>query len=113
LQSHAAAIARRVTEARERAGMTKTALAETLGLAKQSYAPYEPGVTPFSVDQLFVLSRVLNRSVEWLLGLDTGLTEAEDELLACFRNTDDSGQNAVLSVARSMARERPRPDSGS
>lgn len=103
-----AKITARVIDARKKAELDRRDLADALVLDLNSYGHYERGRYAFTIDQLFILSRVLNRSVPWLLGLDTGLTEAEDELLTCFRNTDDSGQNAVLSVARSMARDRPR-----
>lgn len=100
-------IAQRVREAREAAGLSQEETGRAIGLSVVGYGHYDRGRQPFTVEMLFELSPVLNHSVEWFLGLDTGLTEEEDELLACFRGTEESGRQAVLAVARAMAREHP------
>jgi transcriptional regulator with XRE-family HTH domain len=78
-------IARRVRETRERSGFSQEYLGSKLGLSKVGYGHYERGTHSFSVDQLFQLSRILGRSVEYFLGLDCQLTPDEDELLSAFR----------------------------
>ncbi len=79
------AITARVIAAREKAGLDRKDLAEALSLDQNSYGHYERGRYAFTVDQLFTLSRTLNRPVEWFLGLETGLSEDEEELVFHWR----------------------------
>ncbi|NLD44872.1 MAG: helix-turn-helix transcriptional regulator [Chloroflexi bacterium] len=101
-------IIKRVISARMAAGLSRRDVADALGLGEASYGHYERGRYAFTVEQVMILSRVLMRSVPWLLGLEAPHDATEDELLTCYRRTTDSGRNAILSVARSMAREQPR-----
>jgi transcriptional regulator with XRE-family HTH domain len=78
-------ITERVMEARQAAGLSRREVGDALSLGEQSYGHYERGRYAFTVDQIFALSRVLGRSVEWLLGLDTSHSAEEDELLTRFR----------------------------
>jgi transcriptional regulator with XRE-family HTH domain len=80
--------------------------AQALGLSYHGYAHYERGVYAFTIDQLFTLSRVLGRSVEHFLGLETGLTDLEDELLALFRTVPASSQPLVVELVRAF---KPKP----
>jgi transcriptional regulator with XRE-family HTH domain len=75
----------RIVAARRAAGLSQEALGDALGLSKAGYGHYERGAVAFGVRQLFQLSDLLHRSVAWFLGLETGLTEEEDRLLALFR----------------------------
>lgn len=101
-------ITRRVRQARIDRGLTLKMVGEQLGLSEVGYGHYERGARPFGVEHLFRLSRVLGRSVEHFLGLDTGLTEEEDELLTLYQQSTEAGRHAILSVARTMAQEARR-----
>jgi len=106
-------IGKRLKHARDRAGLSQQKVADRIGLSDVGYGGFERADRQISIEYLFALSEILGQSVSWLLGLDTGLTTEEDELLTCFRTTNDPGREAILTVARSMAREHPRPGSGS
>ena len=98
------AIVERVKERRRQQGLSQEDLAAALGLSKAGFGHYDRGTQPYSVDQLFSLSRVLGCSVAWLLGLDTTLTPAEDALLAAFRNApDDKRREIMLDTVRRLA----------
>ena len=100
------AIAERVARARKLAGLTHKAVGEALSLSESGYGHYERGRQPFTIDQLFQLSRILGRSVEYLLGLDTGLTPDEDELLTAYRAiASDEIKCFVLDAARSAPKK--------
>ena len=97
-------VTRRVAEARQAEGLTKTEFAARLGLSKQAYNGYEKGETVFSVVQLFRVSEILNRPVTYFLGLDSGLTSDEEQLLAIYRKGRRRGMgDAILRVSRALA----------
>ena len=81
-------IGRKLQQARVRAGLSKTELAERLGIAKQSYNDYEPGSIKFRVEQVEEFSRALGRPVEWFLGIDTDLSEDEAQVLHLWRQIE-------------------------
>jgi transcriptional regulator with XRE-family HTH domain len=79
------AIGLRVRAAREATGLSQEDLGRRLGLTKGGYGQYERGLHPFTADQLFQLAGLLNRSVPYFMGLETGLTPDEDRLVALYR----------------------------
>jgi len=93
-----AAITRRVTEARQKAQLTHKEVGEALSLSETGYGHYERFRQPFTIEQLFQLSRILGRSVEWFLGLDNDLTPEEDHLLALYRNASDDRQGIISQI---------------
>jgi transcriptional regulator with XRE-family HTH domain len=101
-------IADRVARAREELHLTKVDLAEQLGLSKQGYTPYEQGRTPFTVEQLLLLSRILQRRVEWLLGLESDLAEDEERLLGAYRSMGEERRRLTLEYVEFMARAEKR-----
>jgi hypothetical protein len=55
------------------------------------------------LEDLFRLARILGRPVEYFLGLDTGLTADEGQLLAHYRGASDAEARAmILRLVRSM-----------
>src|SRR5512142_816129 len=97
------AITERVIRAREAAGLQKQELGQKLGLSGSGYSPYENFRYAFSVDQLFELSRILKRSVEYFLGIETGLTADEDELLATYRSVPFAeGRQMILRLVKAV-----------
>ena len=100
------AITRRIGAAREAARLTKTEFAGRLGLSKQAYNPYEKGDTPFTVQQLFRAADVLNLPITHFLGVDTGLSIEEEQLLELYRKGDAQGLGpTILRVTRALAGE--------
>ena len=104
----------RVTRARAEAGLTHKEVGTLLSLSETGYGHYERKRQPFTVDQLFQLSRILNRSVEWLLGLESNLTDKEDRLVTAYRTiTSDRIKAMLLRSAEDMARDELEYTGGS
>lgn len=70
-------ITNRVIHAREEAGMSKTELAERLGLSASGYSLYENYKGTFTVEQLFQLSRILGHSTLDMVRQYVALAEAD------------------------------------
>ena len=86
-----------------RQAATQDAVGECLGLSEVGYGHYDRARQPFTVEQLFKLSRLLGRSVEHFLGLNNGLTAEEDRLLAMFRSLGhDSARAEVVILLRTF-----------
>jgi transcriptional regulator with XRE-family HTH domain len=58
----------RIAEARKAAGLTQVQLAEALGIAQQTMAHYEGGVSRIAVAMLPTVAKVLGVSIEDLVG---------------------------------------------
>lgn len=91
----------RLTQVRLERGMEKQDIAEMLSLTAGGYSPYESGVRPYTIAQVFTLARALGKPVEYFLGLDSDLTEDEREALFLYRL---SPQKALaIQVLRALA----------
>jgi transcriptional regulator with XRE-family HTH domain len=100
------AITERVIRAREESGLQKTELAEKIGLSKSGYHHYEKFEAPFTVAQIFQISRILGRSVGFFLGIDCGLTPDEDELLTAYRNIkSEPGREFILRIVKEAPKD--------
>lgn len=100
-------IINRVAHTRERMGISRKQAALALGIEEQSYGNYERRRSAFAVDQLFALSRLLGRPVEYFLGLDTGLSDKEGELLTVYRNLpSDTLRDTALGMLRVLAQKK-------
>ncbi len=99
-------IIKRVIRARKLAGLTHKEVGEALGLSETGYGHYERERQAFTVDQLFLLARILNRPVTWFLGIDTGLREDQEELLAIYDSIPDQEEREQ---ARDLLRTFARP----
>ena len=99
LEKHEEAICARVRQERERLGLSQAQVAEYLGLSPAGYGHYDRGTQPFTIEQVFRLAPLLGRSVAWILGLPTALSEEEDRLLTLFRAiSDDQVRRFVLDI---------------
>jgi transcriptional regulator with XRE-family HTH domain len=65
-----AQLGRRIAEARKAAGITQVELAQTLGIAQQTMAHYEGGVSRIGVEMLRTVAKTLSVSIEELIGDD-------------------------------------------
>jgi transcriptional regulator with XRE-family HTH domain len=98
------AIAQRMKTAREEAGFSQEELGRKIGLTKVAYGDYERVKRLFDTDQLFQLSRILGRPVEYFLGLETNLTDDEGQLLALYRSIDSQqAKEIVMATVRQAA----------
>lgn len=98
-------LGKRIKQVREDAGLSQEELGTKLGVTQPAYGRYELGIREMSIDQLFQLSRVLGRSVPWLLGIDTGLTDDEDEILTIYQSLSADARRFLLLNARSYLEE--------
>jgi transcriptional regulator with XRE-family HTH domain len=69
-----AALGRRIAEQRKARGITQVQLAEQLGIAQQTMAHYEGGVSRIAVETLTQAAAALDVSVEELIGTSTART---------------------------------------
>lgn len=67
-KSFYAALGGRIAERRKALGITQVQLAETLGIAQQTMAHYEGGVSRIAVETLTQLADALGVSIEDLIG---------------------------------------------
>jgi transcriptional regulator with XRE-family HTH domain len=63
-----AQLGRRIAEARKAAGITQVELAQTLGIAQQTMAHYEGGVSRIGVETLRTVAKAVSVSIEELIG---------------------------------------------
>ena len=97
---------RRVREARKEAGLSQAELGDKLGMSRAGYGHLESGTNLMTLEDLFQISRILGRPVEYFLGLDTELTEDEGQLLALYRTAPhDEARAFILRLVRSMVQE--------
>ena len=93
----------RVVKARKEAGLSQAELGDALGLSKAGYGHYERGVVSFTVSQVFDLSRILQRRIEWLLGLESDLAEDEERLLGAYRSMGEEKKGTALFLVEQLA----------
>ena len=70
-RSFYAALGQRIAEQRKALGITQVQLAEELGIAQQTMAHYEGGVSRIAVETLAQLAETLQTNVEDLIGTRT------------------------------------------
>jgi transcriptional regulator with XRE-family HTH domain len=104
MDTTARAIAARVREARKVAQLSQEDIARKLGLTDGGYGHYERGRQPFTLEMIFKLAIILGRPVTYFLGLDSGLAEDEDRVLALYREARAAGLGPmVISVLEGIA----------
>lgn len=97
-------IAARLRTARERSGLSQKQVADQLHVTPQAYGNWERGARGVPLELLPTFTRVLGRSVAWLLDLDIGLTQDEDELVTLYRGIRDPRERRlVLEIAAKIA----------
>lgn len=84
-------ITSRIKLAREDAGLTQAELADWLGLSSDAVSKMETGKSTPTIRTIEKLPGILNRSLEWFLGLDRGLAPDEIKLLDLYRALPDEG----------------------
>lgn len=100
------AIAQRVKQARQEAGLSQESLGKKLGLSKVGYGEYERVSRLFDTEQLFQLARILGRSVGWFLGLPSELSGDEQQALSMYGRAKEQGRDKlVLDTLKILTRE--------
>ena len=101
----ATTIAARLRTARERCGLSQKEVADRLQVTPQAYGNWERGARGVPLELLPTFTRVLGRSIAWLLDLDIGLTEDEDELVTLYRSIRDPAKRRLaLEIVEKIAR---------
>lgn len=89
---------------RKQLGLSQKEIAEKLDCSPTVYSRYETGERQPSIDVLIKLSRILNVSVDEIIGnpiyFSPGLSVAEQELLGAFYNADERGRQDALSLLK-------------
>ncbi len=109
-------VGQRLKQKRKALGLTQTVLAKTLGVGQDQIARWEGGVYTPSREQIVALSRALNVTTDWLLGMTrenetrlTGesLSPDEQRLIELYRDGQlpISIQQLLLSLSGRDAEE--------
>jgi transcriptional regulator with XRE-family HTH domain len=106
VQALKAKIGLRLREAREAQSLSLSQLCTRAGslLSKSPISNYEQGIRRLAIEEARLLAKTLGTvSATYLLCLDDEgvLTYEEEELVLCYRRTDDRGRATVLAFARS------------
>lgn len=78
-------VVKRIKQARKEAGLTQAELADHVGLSSDAVSKWENGHSTPGLLTLERLPAILNRPVEWFLGLDLDMTPDEAKLIALYR----------------------------
>ncbi len=107
-------IARRLAGAREEAGLIKADMADRLKITKQGYTPWEAGEHIFTANDLIQLSKIVGRSVDWLMGIETQYPPEVDELVHSYISIRNPAlRRLALGHVRAVAEVREdQPSSG-
>ena len=107
-------IGAKLKAAREFAGLNQVDVADFLGLRQSSYSQIEAGRNSLRVEHLIKLSKLLDRPVNYFLGLSDqpSLSPDESELLHLYRALPPGLDQYALAALRAWAGLRPelRPE---
>lgn len=106
-------IGEKIRSCRKEKGLTQVELAKRLHTTKQTVGKYETGIiTEIPISRIKEIAAILDCDPEYLCGWeketpteDSGerLTDAEKELLSCFRMLPEAGQRAILVQLEALA----------
>ena len=104
----------RIKDVREHFGMSQVALADKIGVSKQTLYKYENDIiTNVPSDKIEAISIVLNTSPQYLMGWDTPpaaskpsfTSDKQKELNRIFESLDEESQKALLKYGRYLELE--------
>lgn len=108
------ALGQRIAERRKALGITQVQLAETLGIAQQTMAHYEGGVSRIAVETLAQAAQTLDTNVEDLLGTQakrsTGKRGPQPKIAQQLQQIEalpKAKQRAIAQVLDSMLTSQP------
>ena len=96
----------RLKEARKSSGLSQQDASEQRGVSLGTYRNWEQGRVVMNGEQLIAAARLYNTTVDFILMTDSNDIgdEQEDELIDLYRSLSDDSKEAVLVVARTLAR---------
>lgn len=95
------AIGNRIREARKNAGFTQAELAEPLDLSQPAINTIESGRVSLTLDNLFMISEVLDQPVEYFLGVGSGELKADEvEWLQLYRAIPPEDKPTIIELFR-------------
>ena len=111
-----ATCADRIKEALNMKGLKQSDLCRLTGIPKSAISQYISGAFEPKQDRIYLLSKALNVSEAWLMGLDVPmeriqntpsesetLTEGEQQLLNLYRSISEDKQQMVLDILRAAS----------
>ena len=93
-----------------RGDMTQAEMAAMLDMSQQTYSNFELGKQPLKSTQIELICTKFGCSAEWLLCFDVPVTVREEpdpattELVDLFTKMDTESRDALMVVARALAR---------
>lgn len=75
----------RLKDLRKQAGLTQVDVAEKLGISQPAYASWERGVKKPTQDNLVKIAKILNVSVDYLVGISKEKSDELDNIELLFR----------------------------
>lgn len=93
-----------LTEAMSERGVSNVELAKALGVSKQAVTNWRRGYTSIDIELIRPICDYLNIDINEFFGRsiqkERGLTQAEAELISCYRSADARGKATILDAAR-------------
>lgn len=79
--------------------LTQADMAKILGVKQVTYSTYELGTRDMGTDKIIALAKHFGITTDYLYGVDTeDFTPAETSIIKKYRQIDDYGKKAVVSV---------------
>ena len=96
----------RLKEARKSSGLSQQDACKQLGVSIGTYRNWEQGRVVMNGEQLISAAKLYNTTVDFILMTDSNDAEddREDELLDTYRSLSEESKEAVLLVAKTLAR---------
>jgi transcriptional regulator with XRE-family HTH domain len=109
-------IGRKITEARDKAGLTRAAVGEQLGLSERGYGHIEAGRSLITLDHLIQLPRILGISIidllpDWITGAAHNspmLDPLFQDIATAWDDLHDKDQRVLRFHAQTFAKVRRR-----
>lgn len=101
-----------IKEARVKAGLKQSELAEMLGVNQSTFSGYESGLHDPKSALLMRIADICDVTVDYLLGLSTeinqrikqeSITEDEESLLTVYRSMNQQGKDTLYASAETFA----------
>ena len=95
-------IGKRIKLARVEKDMSQQELAMRINVAQGTISEYERGTVPITIDRLFEIARVLEKPVQYFLGLEYAEDPTLSEIVSLYRACDESHRQAMMDMVRAF-----------
>jgi len=104
-------IGKRIANARKQKGLQQKELAEALGIKQNRLSNWEVGVTPPRADQIVSLTKILDISSDYLLGITAGgsdveLSYSKQQLIEHIKAADASEVDKINQILNIVTAEQ-------